>query len=93
MVDFKLLGNYPNPFNPSTTILLDVPQVAAVTVDVFNVLGQRVHREEFQAVAAGASRPLPLDASLLSSGAYMYQVTARMGKEVHRASGRMTLIK
>ena len=93
VVDFNLLGNYPNPFNPSTIILLDVPQVAAVTVDVFNVLGQRVHWEEFPAVAAGASKPLPLDVSHLSSGAYIYQVTARIGKEIHRAGGRMTLIK
>ena len=93
VVDFKLLGNYPNPFNPSTTILLDVPQVAAVTVDVFNVLGQRVHREEFPVVAAGVSMPSPLDVSHLASGAYIYQVTARMGKEIHRAGGRMTLIK
>ena len=93
VVEFNLLGNYPNPFNPSTTILLDVPQVAAVTVDVFNVLGQRVHREEFPAVAAGASMPLPLDVSHLSSGAYVYHVTARAGKEVHRTGGRMTLIK
>ncbi|MXW84055.1 MAG: T9SS type A sorting domain-containing protein, partial [Rhodothermaceae bacterium] len=78
---------------PSTTILLDLPQVAAVTVDVFNVLGQRVHQEEFPAVAAGASEPLPLDVSHLSSGAYVYQVTARMGKEIHRAGGRMMRIK
>ena len=93
MVDFNLLGSYPNPFNPSTTILLDLPHVAAVTVDVFNLLGQRVYREEFPAVAAGASKPLTLDVSHLSSGAYIYQVTARMGKDIHRAGGRMTLIK
>ena len=93
LVEFNLLGNYPNPFNPSTTILLDLPQLAAVTVDVFNMLGQLVHREEFPAVAAGVSMPLPLDVSPLSSGAYTYQVTARMGKEVYRAGGGMTLIK
>ncbi len=93
VVDFNLLGNYPNPFYPSTTILLDLPQVAAVTVDVFNILGQRVHREEFAAVAAGASKSLPLDVSHLSSGAYVYQVTARMGEEIHRAGGRMMRIK
>ena len=93
VVEFNLLGNYPNPFNPSTTILLDVPQLATVTVDVFNMLGQRVHQEEFPAVAAGVSKSLPLDVSHLSSGAYIYQVTAQVGKEVHRASRRMTLIK
>ncbi|MCY3614223.1 MAG: leucine-rich repeat protein [Bacteroidetes bacterium] len=93
VVDFALLGNYPNPFNPSTTILLDVPQVAAVSVEVFNVLGQRVHREDFPVVAAGPSKPLLLNVSRLSSGTYVYQVTARMGKKVHRAGGRMTLVK
>ena len=93
VVDFNLLGNYPNPFNPSTTILLDLPQAAVVIVDLFNVLGQQVHREEFPTVAAGVSKSLLLDVSHLSSGAYTYQVTARMGKEVHRAGGRMTLIK
>ena len=93
VVDFALLGNYPNPFNPSTTILLDLPDVAAVSVDVFNMLGQRVHREDFPVVAAGPSKPLPLDVSRLSSGTYVYQVTARMGKKVHRAGGRMTLVK
>ena len=93
VVDFALLGNYPNPFNPSTTILLDLPGRAAVSVDVFNVLGQRVHREEFPVLAAGPSKPLPLEVSHLSSGVYVYRVTARMEKEVYHASGRMTLIK
>ncbi|MYF63641.1 MAG: T9SS type A sorting domain-containing protein, partial [Rhodothermaceae bacterium] len=93
VVDFALLGNYPNPFKSSTAILLDVPQVATISVDVFNVLGQRVHREEFPAVAAGSSRSLRLEVSHLSSGAYVYQITARIGKAVHRASGRMALIK
>ncbi len=93
VVDFALLGNYPNPFNSSTAILLDVPQVATISVDVFNVLGQRVHREEFPAVAAGSSRSLPLEVAHLSSGAYVYQITARTGRAVHRAGGRMALIK
>ena len=93
VVDFVLLGNYPNPFNQSTAILLDVPQVAAVSVDVFNMLGQLVHHEEFPVVAAGPSQPLALDVSHLSSGTYVYQVTARMEEKVHHAGGRMTLVK
>ena len=67
--------------------------MVAVTVDVFNMLGPRVHREKFPAAAAGVSKPLPLDVSHLSSGAYIYQATERAGKEVHRAGGRMTLIE
>ena len=93
VADFDLLGNYPNPFNPTTAILVDLPETAAVSVDIFNMLGQRIHREEFPTVAAGPSQSLFLKLSHLSSGAYVYQVTAEMGKVIHHASGRMTLIK
>ena len=91
--DFQLLGNYPNPFNTSTSILLDLPETAAVSVDIFNMLGQRIHRKDFPTVAAGPSQPLPLKVPHLPSGVYVYQVTAEMGDEIFQASGRMTFIK
>jgi hypothetical protein len=39
---FELSNNYPNPFNPSTTIQFGVPRNADVTLAVYNVLGQRI---------------------------------------------------
>ncbi len=36
--------NYPNPFNPYTTITFAVPTASQVTLDIYNVLGQRVKR-------------------------------------------------
>jgi hypothetical protein len=39
---FQLSQNYPNPFNPSTTIAFAIEKSATTTVEVFNVLGQRV---------------------------------------------------
>ncbi len=40
--EFVLHANYPNPFNGSTTILFDVPKTSFVTLDMFNLLGQRI---------------------------------------------------
>ena len=40
--DYRLLHNYPNPFNPSTQITFDIPVDAHVRVIVFNSLGQQV---------------------------------------------------
>jgi len=37
-----LKGNYPNPFNPSTTIAFDIAREGQVSLDVFNILGQKV---------------------------------------------------
>ena len=39
---FSLSGNYPNPFNPETTIKFGLPEESRVTIEIFNVLGQKV---------------------------------------------------
>ncbi len=41
---FQVSQNYPNPFNPSTTIEYYLTQRATVTVDIYNILGQRIRR-------------------------------------------------
>jgi len=38
----ELLGNYPNPFNPTTTIDFNLKERGPVRIDVYNILGQRV---------------------------------------------------
>lgn len=39
---FTVVGNYPNPFNPSTTIAYEIPAPGSVTVAIFDVLGRPV---------------------------------------------------
>jgi hypothetical protein len=40
--DFALENNYPNPFNPSTTISISVPRTSEVTLKIYNILGEEV---------------------------------------------------
>jgi len=40
--EYKLIGNYPNPFNPTTTIKFYVPELSNVTLNVYNAIGEKV---------------------------------------------------
>ena len=90
---FALKGNYPNPFNPSTTISLDLPASAEVSIEVVDLLGRRVMLLPAQAISAGANRSVQVDAAALASGTYLYRVTAKMANATKVATGRMTLVK
>ena len=39
---FRLFGNYPNPFNPSTTIKYEIPKAGKVEFKVFDILGREI---------------------------------------------------
>jgi hypothetical protein len=90
---FALLGNYPNPFNPSTTVRFDLPAPAEVSIEVHDVLGRRVLTIPAQRMEAGRSMSVPIDASSLASGIYLYRVIAKMKDDLLIQSSRMTLVK
>ena len=73
--DFAVSQNYPNPFNPSTKIDYQVPVDAKVIMEVYNIAGQKVIELVNQQMSAGYYT-VDFGASKLSSGVYIYRLTA-----------------
>jgi len=72
---FSVAQNSPNPFNPTTTISFSVPEAGNVSIDVFNVAGQKVDTIASEFMSAG-SHSVTWNASGLSAGVYFYTVKA-----------------
>lgn len=80
---YNLAQNYPNPFNPSTTISYYIPVEGKVTLNVYNSLGQVV-KELVNEVRPAGSHSVRFDASNLSSGVYIYTLTAGNFNSSHK---------
>ncbi|WP_251980447.1 T9SS type A sorting domain-containing protein [Salinibacter ruber] len=90
--EFALNGSYPNPVQGQATIEMDIPSKASVTIEVYNVLGQRVQTME-QSMSAGSGQTIQLDGSNLASGQYFYRVEADLEDGSAQKSGRITVVK
>lgn len=90
---YKVSENYPNPFNPSTNVRIELPVQANVTLKLYNSIGQIVKIYDSQEYAAG-SHILRIDASDLSSGVYYYSVQM-IGKDgsSNLKTSKMILLK
>ena len=70
---FSVAQNAPNPFNPTTTISFSTVDAGNVTIDVFNVAGQKVDTIANEFMSTG-SHSVTWDANGLSAGVYFYTV-------------------
>jgi flagellar hook assembly protein FlgD len=80
-MDFALSQNYPNPFNPTTNIKYALPVESKLTMEIYNVIGQRVrtlvndvqvagyHVAEWDGTGNGGQQ--------LASGVYFLQISAK----------------
>ena len=88
-----LIGNFPNPFNPTTTIFYDVKEEGHVRIDVFNIRGQRMVTlvDEHKTTGNYSVDWLGIDETgkNLASGIYLYQMRA----EGYTSIKRMILLK
>jgi endoglucanase Acf2 len=71
--ELELSQNYPNPFNPSTNIEVSIPEASAVSLIIYNSIGQRVSTILDSQLSAG-KYTYSWDASNVSSGIYFYQL-------------------
>ncbi len=90
---FELYHNYPNPFNPTTTIKFTLPRAAKVRLEIFNILGQRVRTLVNGKLPAGV-RQVQWDGrndagQAMASGVYIYRL--RAGN--HIQSRKMLLLR
>ena len=92
-VRFDLHENYPNPFNPETTLRFSLPQPGSARLEIFNVKGQKVRTLLAGELAKGEHRVIwnGLDDSgrAAGSGVYLY----RLSSAGHVQTRKMMLIK
>jgi len=83
--DYSLYPNYPNPFNPTTTITYNLPKPAFTEIRIYNLAGQLVQTLLNEVKPAGQHQII-WDAGDLPSGIYFYQIKV----EDHAGSGVQT---
>ena len=91
--EFSLYDNYPNPFNPTTQIAVELPEAATTEITVWNIMGQKVATLYSGDLNAGHHtlnfNGRDYNGKQLTSGMYLYRVAA--GK--YNATKKMTLMK
>jgi hypothetical protein len=79
-LEYALHENYPNPFNPTTTLRFDLPEVSDITLTIYNMLGQRVRTFNMNDTPAGY-HSIKWNATNdygdpVGAGVYLYQLRA-----------------
>ena len=87
--EFTLLGNYPNPFNPTTEVSFRLGSAGQITFNVYDITGRLVHSQSLGAQAPGV-HTVQFDARNLATGSYIYQLKNAAGTTL---VGKMMLIK
>ena len=87
---FALHSNYPNPFNPRTTIGYTLPQVSHVSLRIYDILGREVAHLVEDERAAGYHEAV-WEAGRFASGVYVYRLRVE-GADGGRTAGQRTML-
>lgn len=72
--EFTLYQNYPEPFNPTTTIRFVLPEQSLVSLKVYNMLGQEIANLIDQQIMEDGEHEVEFNAQRLASGVYFYRI-------------------
>ena len=91
--EYRLYQNYPNPFNPVTNIRYDIPEDGQVSINIYDIMGNRVEELINRPESAG-SKLIQWNAKdeqgrALSAGIYFYTITANR----YNITKKMVLLK
>jgi hypothetical protein len=81
--DYYLFNNYPNPFNPSTNIRFALPEKTKVSLEIYNVIGQKVV-DVFSGELNSGVHEIEFTNVNLSSGIYFYKLKTNKFSEVKK---------
>jgi len=96
--EYILFDNYPNPFNPETTIKYSIPEKAFVEISVFDILGNHVSslikENKSEGLHIVSWNGMNDNGSLQSAGIYYYQMNTMIdGKILNSSTKKMVLVK
>jgi uncharacterized repeat protein (TIGR01451 family) len=93
--DLILEQNFPNPFNPSTTIAFALSRPGFVTLTIYDALGRTVANLVGDELRSAGRHSMSFDASGLASGMYLYRLTVRdlAGASVGSVTRRLLLVR
>jgi hypothetical protein len=78
--EIALDQNHPNPFNPATDISFSLPSAARVTLEIYNILGERVATLVDSELGAGSHtvtwNSTDISGNTVASGVYFYRLQA-----------------
>lgn len=94
---FTLFDNYPNPFNTSTTICYSLPASALISLNIYNLKGEKVrtfiNQHHYEGTFEISWDGLNDNNVRVAPGIYIYRMEINTGKELFSHSSQMMLLK
>jgi outer membrane protein assembly factor BamD (BamD/ComL family) len=95
--EFRLVGNFPNPFNPETSIVYELPAAGEIKIEVFDIRGRLVYTLINAQIPAGTHRVrwngVNETGQPVASGVYYYRINYASTRERRTAVRKMMLIR